>query len=225
MKKPKNALVIVDVQNDFCPGGTLAVTDGDKVIPVINAISGRFFKVIASQDWHPKNHISFASRHNKKPYDLIELKNMRLPRHFVARNDKSIHQFLWPDHCVPGTSGADFHKGFDLNNVDLIIRKGSNPDIDSYSVFLENDKKTETGLHYYLRGLDIKDAYFCGIATDYCVYFSALDALTFGFKSYVVIDASRGVDVPPGSVEKAVEDMRKKGVRIVTSGEIPSSRQ
>ncbi|MEW6041238.1 MAG: nicotinamidase [Elusimicrobiota bacterium] len=227
MKTKNSALIIIDVQNDFCPGGALAVPDGDKTIPVINSISGVFYKVVASQDWHPENHISFASTHNREPYEVIEIKNMRLPRpphpnplpqgerEFLALNAEKLRQVLWPDHCVQGTFGSDFHKDLNLKPVNLIIRKGYNPAIDSYSAFLENDKKTQTGLHYYLKGLKIKDVFFCGLATDYCVYFSAVDARKFGFKSYVILEACRGVNVPQGNIKKAILTMQKQGVKII----------
>jgi len=198
----KKALLVVDVQNDFCPGGALAVPDGDAVIPIINKISKRFDRVVATQDWHPKNHMSFAVQHKKKEYEIIRWKDM--------------DQVLWPVHCVPGTRGAEFHKNLDARPFHLIIRKGTDPEIDSYSTFLENDKKTYTGLHYYLNGLGIKQIYLTGLATDYCVYFSAMDAKNLGFDVTVIIDATRGIDVPQGSIEKAVLDMTKRGVRIVT---------
>ncbi len=197
----KTCLVIVDVQNDFCPGGALAVAEGDSVVPVINSISFLFDKVVATQDWHPVGHVSFASTHNKNPFELISI--------------GGVEQALWPDHCVPGTPGADFHQDLDLRHVDLIVRKGTNPLVDSYSTFLENDKKTETGLRYYLQGLGLTDLYFAGLATDYCVYFSAVDALSFGFHVSVILDATRGVDVPAENVEKTVDDMKKRGIRIL----------
>jgi len=198
----KKALLIVDVQNDFCPGGALAVPDGDAVIPAINRIFSRFDKVVATQDWHPENHMSFAAQHKLKEYEVIRLKD--------------IEQVLWPIHCVAGTWGAEFHKDLDTRPVDLIIRKGSNPEIDSYSAFLENDKKTMTGLHYYLKGLEIDKLYLCGLATDYCVYFSAIDARNLGFDVYVIIDATRGIDVPRGGIEKAVRHMKERGVHIIS---------
>jgi nicotinamidase/pyrazinamidase len=197
-----NCLIITDVQNDFCPGGALAVAEGDAIIPGINVLASKFDKVVATQDWHPPGHVSFAKTHRKNPYDVIELDGRA--------------QVLWPEHCVPGTFGADFHKDLDVRECDLIMRKGNNPRIDSYSTFRENDRKTVTGLHYYLRGLGISDVYLCGLATDYCVYFSALDALEMGFRVAVLLDVSRGVDVPPGNVERAVDDMREKGVRILS---------
>ncbi len=198
----KKALLVVDIQNDFCPGGALAVPEGDAVILIINRISDRFEKVVATQDWHPKDHMSFAVQHGLKEYDVITL--------------KGIEQVLWPVHCVPGTGGSEFHKDLDTRPVDLIIRKGTNPEIDSYSTFLENDKKTATGLHYYLRGLEIDTVYLTGLATDYCVYFSAIDARNYGFNVYVIIDATRGIDVPKGSIEKALKHMKERGVHIIS---------
>ncbi|MGO9139766.1 MAG: bifunctional nicotinamidase/pyrazinamidase [Syntrophales bacterium] len=198
----KKALLIVDVQNDFCPYGALAVPDGDAIIPIINRISGRFDKVVATQDWHPENHMSFAVHHRLREYDVIRL--------------KGVEQVLWPVHCVPGTPGAEFHKNLDTRPVDLIIRKGTNPEIDSYSTFLENDKKTVTGLHYYLKGLEIENIYLSGLATDYCVYFSAIDARNFDFNVYVIIDAARGIDFPAGNIDKAVRHMTERGVHIIS---------
>lgn len=200
------ALLIIDLQNDFCPGGALPVAEGDKIIPIINKISPLFDKVVATQDWHPINHISFAKNHNKNPYEIIKI--------------NGIEQVLWPVHCVPGTYGAAFHKDLNLNNVNLIIRKGDNPKIDSYSAFLENDKKTETGLHYYLKGLGIGDLYLCGLATDYCVYFSASDARKFGFNTYVILDATRGIDVPKDNIQRSIGDMEAKGVKIINSPDL-----
>ncbi|MFW6172301.1 MAG: bifunctional nicotinamidase/pyrazinamidase [Elusimicrobiota bacterium] len=199
----KKALVIVDVQNDFCPGGALAVPDGDKIITNINKISksDQFHKVVATQDWHPENHVSFASNHDKDPYETIKI------------ND--INQTLWPAHCVPGTKGAEFHPDLDIKPVDLIIRKGSNPSIDSYSAFLENDKKTETGLHYYLKGMEIDEISVCGLATNYCVYYTCLDGLKFGFKVNLLQNATKGIDQPEGSVKKALDNMKQNGVNIL----------
>ena len=197
----KSCLIITDVQNDFCPGGALAVKGGDRIIPAINAISSRFDLVVATQDWHPTGHISFARTHGREPYEIIRIDGQE--------------QVLWPEHCVPGTFGSEFHRDLDLRDVDLIVRKGSNPQIDSYSTFLENDRKTETGLHYYLQGLEVKDLYLCGLATDYCIYSSALDAVRMGFSVAVVLDACRGVDVPAGSVLRAVTAMKNNGIRIV----------
>lgn len=197
----KRCLIITDIQNDFCPGGALAVADGNKIIPIINKISSEFDGVVATQDWHPFNHISFAKTHNRSLYEVIRIDGME--------------QVLWPEHCVSGTFGADFHKDLDLRPVDLIIRKGTDRLIDSYSTFLENDKTTETGLHYYLQGLGLKHLFFSGLATDYCVYYSAVDARNLGFHVSVILDAARGVDVPAGNVNRAIEDMKKRGITIL----------
>lgn len=206
MTKAKTCLIITDIQNDFCPGGALAVAEGDKIIPIVNELAQKFDKVVATQDWHPPGHVSFATTHKKNPYEII--------------NVDGIQQVLWPDHCVPGSFGADFHKDLDLRKVDLIIRKGNDINIDSYSTFRENDKKTVTGLHYYLQGLAIKDLYFCGLATDYCVCYSALDAREMGFNVWVILDACRGVDVPAGNVAAAVQTMNEQGIHIVNHNDL-----
>ncbi|MEN6622086.1 MAG: bifunctional nicotinamidase/pyrazinamidase [Smithella sp.] len=206
MRRAKNCLIITDIQNDFCPGGALAVAEGDRIVPIVNKLSHKFDKVVATQDWHPPGHVSFASTHKKNPYEVITI--------------DGIQQVLWPDHCVPGSFGAEFHKDLDLRKVDLIIRKGSHLNIDSYSTFRENDKKTFTGLHYYLQGLAIKDLYFCGLATDYCVYYSALDAGEMGFNVYVILDACRGVDVPAGNIDAAIREMKERGIRILNHNEL-----
>ena len=207
MKKNKKALIVIDVQNDFCPGGALAVNDGDKIVPVINGIMDKFDVVIGTQDWHPQGQVSFASNHSgKNIYDQIEIDGLM--------------QTLWPDHCVQGTHGAEFYK--DLNSVrfNLILRKGTDPKIDSYSAFLENDKKTDTGLHGYLEALNVNDVYLCGLATDYCVYFSAMDSVKYGFNTFVLLDACRGIDVPEGNIDKCVKDMAGKGIKIIKTGDL-----
>jgi nicotinamidase/pyrazinamidase len=204
----KRALLVVDVQNDFCPGGSLAVERGDEVVPVINGFAALFNRVIATQDWHPRNHISFAQNHpGKSVHDTVMV--------------NGTEQVLWPEHCVQGTHGADFHPALNTEEFSLILRKGTNPLVDSYSAFRENDKKTITGLDGYLRGLDIRDVYICGLATDYCVFYSALDAAGMGFRTYVIGDACRGVDVPAGNVEKSFGIMKKHGILILHSGELP----
>jgi nicotinamidase/pyrazinamidase len=198
------ALIIIDVQNDFCPGGSLAVPGGDEIIPTINKLNGKFERIIATQDWHPHNHMSFAVNHpEKKDFDIIDY--------------DGIKQVLWPEHCIFGTKGADFHPELDIKNVNLIIRKGSNPWIDSYSAFRENDKKTITGLEGYLKNLQIKEIYLCGLALDYCVFYSAMDSRELGFGTYVIIDATKGIDSPEGSIDRAFEEMRKKGIKIINS--------
>ncbi len=207
--KNNNALIIVDVQNDFCPGGRLPVEEGNKIIPIINSFSDGFFKVVATQDWHPSNHISFAKNHpGKKEFDTIELENNI--------------QMLWPEHCVQGSAGADFHPELDLRPVDLIIRKGTNPNLDSYSAFFENDHKTATGLGYYLKGFGIKKVFLCGLATDVCVFYSAMDSAYLGFETYLIEDASKGVDVPKGNLKNSIDKMIQSGIKIVNSNNISS---
>jgi nicotinamidase/pyrazinamidase len=205
-----NALIIVDVQNDFCPGGALAVNDGDKIIKTINTIvekyKNRFYKIVATQDWHPENHISFAKNHNKNIYEVIEI--------------KGISQVLWPVHCVKGSNGANFHPDLNLNNVDLIIRKGSTPEIDSYSAFFENDKKTKTGLDGYLKNLNIDTLFFTGLAFDYCVFYSAMDAINLGYKTYVIEDATKPVDIPEGFSKEVKEKMLNAGIKIINFNEL-----
>jgi len=201
------ALLIIDVQNDFCPGGALPVNEGDAVVPVINRMQYAFRKVVATQDWHPKTHASFASNHNgKKPFDVIDL--------------DGISQTLWPDHCVQGTGGAAFHPGLATDRVDLIVRKGTNPQIDSYSAFMENNKKTATGLAGYLKSLGITSVHLCGLATDFCVFYSAMDSASLGFETFVILDACRGIDIPEGSIDRALAAMKGKGIRIISSSEL-----
>jgi len=207
MPDRRNALLIVDVQNDFCPGGALAVKEGNDVVPVINNITGSFYRVIATQDWHPQKQVSFASNHEGlNEYDQIDYNGSK--------------QTLWPDHCVAGTYGADFNKGLNTDFVDLIVRKGTSPDIDSYSAFVENDRITSTGLDGYLKSVGITDLYVCGLATDYCVFYSAMDAAEAGFNVYLIIDACRGINVPESSIDSALADMREKGINIISSKEL-----
>jgi nicotinamidase/pyrazinamidase len=203
----KSALVVTDVQNDFCPGGNLPVPGGDQVIPVINRLMSRFEFVVASQDWHPLGHASFASTHpGKQPFDAMELRSGK--------------QTLWPDHCVPGTSGAEFHPDLDLRSIVLVVRKGWRLDMDSYSTFFENDRLTPTGLEYYLKGMGIGTIYLTGLAQDFCVYYSARDALRLGFETFIVDDATRGLDQPPGSLVKKMKDLEQSGVGLIDSGSL-----
>ncbi len=197
----KNALIIIDLQNDFCPKGALPVPHGDEIISYINEIMPSFHKVVATQDWHPENHISFAETHKKNIGEEIEI--------------NGIKQILWPKHCIQGSYGAELHKDLNKNGIDLILRKGTSQNIDSYSAFLENDKKTETGLHYWLKGLEIQKIYLCGLALDYCVYYSAYDAVKFGFEVYVILSATKGVDVPKGNINKVLSHMKSLGVKII----------
>jgi nicotinamidase/pyrazinamidase len=193
----KSALVEIDVQNDFCPGGALAVVDGDKVTAPLNELARQFnaacAPVIATQDWHPAGHCSFLST-GRKPAD---------------------GEVLWPDHCVQGTPGADFYPGLDTGPVTLVVRKGFRPFVDSYSAFFENDRKTATGLTGFLKGLGVEAVYLGGLATDYCVFYSAMDAVKLGFTVYLLRDAVRGVNYPEGSVETALSAMKAAGVLMV----------
>jgi nicotinamidase/pyrazinamidase len=201
----RSALLVVDVQNDFCPGGSLAVESGDEVVPVINRLMPAFPLVVATQDWHPPNHVSFAGIHNgRKPLDVIDA--------------QGIEQVLWPDHCVQGTRGAELHPRLESGRIGLVLRKGMRETLDSYSAFFENDHRTDTGLRHYLKGMKVQDLYVCGLATDYCVLASALDARRLGFRVTLVRDACRGVDFPRGSIEKAIASMQKAGARVMESG-------
>ncbi len=203
----RKALIIVDVQNDFCPGGALAVEEGDQVVPVINRIAPNFDVVIATRDWHPTDHVSFASAHEGHEIgDQIEV--------------DGLEQVLWPDHCVQGTKGADFHSELDTRPINLILHKGTSSELDSYSGFLETDHKTSTGLAAYLKGLDVTEVTVCGLATDFCVFFTAMDAVDAGFDTRLVTDAARGINQPEGNLEKATREMKEAGVRFITSAEL-----
>lgn len=197
------ALIIVDVQNDFCPGGSLAVADGDAVVPVINRLASRFSNVILTQDWHPAGHASFASSHpGKGPFETTEMPYGT--------------QVLWPDHCVQGSSGAALHEDLDVPHAQLIIRKGYHAGVDSYSAFREADRTTQTGLAGYLRERGISDVFVVGLATDYCVGWTAIDARSAGFNATVIEDACRGIDLG-GSMAKAWADMSAAGVHRISS--------
>jgi nicotinamidase/pyrazinamidase len=200
------ALVAVDLQHDFLPRGALAVPDGDAVIKVIDAIMPSFDVVVATQDWHPPDHGSFASNHpGHEIGDVVRLAGQK--------------QVLWPDHCVQGTSGAELHSGFDQRRVHAIVRKGTRNNVDSYSTFWDNARLRSTGLAGYLRELGVTDVWLGGLATDYCVLYSVLDSAELGFATYVVEDACRGIERKPGDVQRAFEAMAKAGARVVTSGE------
>ena len=202
-----SAFIAVDIQNDFCPHGALAVPDGDAVIPIINNLARRFPRAVATQDWHPAGHFSFAStRPGAQVYSVVDA--------------EGISQVLWPDHCVQGTPGAAFHPDLDLVPFDLIVRKGANPHLDSYSTFFENDRKTSTGLHGWLRELHVTEVWLAGLATDFCVLYSALDAVCLGYTTFVVADAVRAVNVPEGSEARALKSMAAAGVKLFTSKEI-----
>tara|TARA_Y100000589_G_scaffold65181_1_gene56709 strand:- start:473 stop:1087 length:615 start_codon:yes stop_codon:yes gene_type:complete len=195
-----NALLVIDVQNDFCPNGALPVSQGDLIIQPINAVMDNFNIVVLTQDWHPAGHKSFASSYeNKKPFDSVEM--------FYGT------QVLWPDHCIQGSMGASFHSSLNLERADIIIRKGSNPALDSYSAFFENDKVTPTGLHGYLKNRKVTDLTLVGLATDFCVAFSALDAANLGYSVTVQLDLARGIDTD-GSLNAAIDKMSKAGVNL-----------
>ncbi|HRP79468.1 MAG TPA: bifunctional nicotinamidase/pyrazinamidase [Aquamicrobium sp.] len=194
------ALIVVDIQNDFCPGGALAVAGGDEILPVVNALIGAFDHVVLTQDWHPAGHSSFASTHpGRQPFETVPMPYGQ--------------QTLWPDHCVQGTKGADFHPGLDWTRAQMVIRKGFRPDIDSYSAFFENDRTTPTGLAGYLRERGVSDLTFVGLATDYCVAYSALDAMRAGFSATVRLDACRAIDLG-GSLEAMKREMAQAGVTL-----------
>jgi nicotinamidase/pyrazinamidase len=203
---PSSALIVVDVQNCFLPGGSLAVKDGEQVIPVINRIAKGFENVVMTQDWHTAHHVSFASSHEgKKPFEMIKLAYG--------------NQVLWPDHCVQGTEGAQIAKDINIPQTELIIRKGFHNDVDSYSAFMEADKETHTGLASYLKERRIDTVFVTGLATDFCVAWTAIDARHAGLTTYVVDDACRGIDIN-GSVAKAWEDMTAAGVKQIQSSDL-----
>jgi nicotinamidase/pyrazinamidase len=200
-------LIVVDVQNDFCPGGALAVRNGDHVVPVINDLQPRFDLVVATQDWHPANHKSFASNHaTRQVGDLIEL--------------DGLSQVLWPDHCVQSTPGAEFVDALSTRNIKRVFQKGTDPEVDSYSGFFDNGHRHSTGLGDYLQEHDVTDVYVVGLATDYCVKFTALDAQALGFKTFVIEDACRGVELQEGDVRRALDDVRAAGVTVLSSNDI-----
>ena len=197
---PDDVLIVVDVQNDFCPTGALAVPDGDAVVPVLNRLAARFGHVVLTQDWHPAGHLSFASSHaGKKPLETAQLP-------YGA-------QVLWPDHCLQGSDGADFHEDLHTEPGDLIIRKGFRPEIDSYSAFFENDRSTPTGLEGYLRTRGVRKLTLVGLATDFCVAFSAIDGAGLGFDVTVLEQACRAIDLN-GSLAAARAEMHAAGVRL-----------
>ena len=195
------ALIVIDMQNDFCPGGALAVGGGDEIVPLVNHLIDSHDHVILTQDWHPAGHSSFASQHEgKQPFETIEASYGP--------------QTLWPDHCVQGTKGAQFHDDLQWTKAELVIRKGFRPEIDSYSAFFENDHETPTGLSGYLKERGFGEVVLCGLATDFCVGFSALDAVPCGFKTSVVMQACRAIDLD-GSLAAMTERMRAAGVHLL----------
>jgi nicotinamidase/pyrazinamidase len=196
------ALLLIDIQNDFIPGGALAVQGGDEIIPIVNALQGGFDLVVATQDWHPKDHKSFSSQHQaKNTFDVINLDGLQ--------------QMLWPDHCVQGSEGANFSAELEINRIEAIFRKGTDPNIDSYSGFYDNGHRKTTGLSDYLKGKNISEVYVAGLAADYCVYYTAKDALHEGFKTYFIEDATRAIN--DEGFEKAKRDILDKGGQIISS--------
>lgn len=193
------SLLLIDIQNDFLPGGALAVPDGDQVIPVANRLMPHYPLVVATQDWHPGDHLSFASQHpGKKPGDRIQL--------------DGVEQILWPDHCVQGTEGAEFAAALNLGAVEQIVRKGTDRSIDSYSGFFDNARRRATGLEDFLRSRAVDEVHVMGLATDYCVKFTALDAIDLGFSTVLLLEGTRAVELCEGDCQRAIEEMRAAGV-------------
>jgi len=203
---PTDALLVIDLQNDFCPGGALAIAGGDAIVPLINLLATRFDHVLLTQDWHPPKHISFATTHaSREPYQVIEAPYGP--------------QTLWPEHCLQHTSGAAFHSDLNIPHVELILRKGFRRDIDSYSAFLENDHSTPTGLAGYLRERNLPRLFLCGLACDFCVRYSAVDGKALGFEVIVIEDATRSVNLP-GSVDVTNAEFAKAGIPRIHSTDL-----
>jgi nicotinamidase/pyrazinamidase len=201
------ALIIVDVQNDFIPGGALAVKEGDQVVPIINQLQEKFDFIVATQDWHPADHGSFAANHsNKNIGEFIDL--------------NGVQQILWPVHCVQGTKGAEFHPGLNTGKWKAVFQKGTNPKVDSYSGYFDNNRLGDTGLNDYLRENGIEDVFVCGLATDYCVKFTVLDAISEGFRTTLIADATRAVNVQENDGMIAINEMSQEGAKVVLSEEI-----
>jgi len=202
-----NALILVDLQNDFLPGGALPVPHGDEVISLANELQRRFDLVVATKDWHPPNHGSFAANHRgKKPGDRIML--------------DGIEQILWPVHCIQNTDGSEFASSFDTNRVAHIFHKGINPQIDSYSTFFDNAHRRHTGLAHYLEKRGVKNIYLMGLALDYCVKYSALDARQLGLKTHVIVDGCRGIELEPGDISRALDEMKRAGAVLLKSSDL-----
>jgi nicotinamidase/pyrazinamidase len=202
-----NALIMVDLQNDFLPGGALAVPHGDEVISIANELQKKFELVLATQDWHPPDHGSFAANHpGKKPGDRIIL--------------DGIEQILWPVHCVQNTHGAEFAPSFDTSRIAHVFHKGTERNIDSYSTFFDNAHRRHTGLAHYLEKRAIKDIYLMGLALDYCVKYSTLDARHLGLKTFVIVDGCRGIELEPGDIGRALDEMKRAGAILLKSSEL-----
>ncbi|MGE5214682.1 MAG: bifunctional nicotinamidase/pyrazinamidase [Nitrospirota bacterium] len=201
------ALILVDLQNDFLPGGALAVPHGDEVIPIANKLQEKFELIVATKDWHPPDHGSFAANHpGKKPGDRILL--------------DGIEQILWPVHCVQNTHGAEFAAAFDAKRVDHVFHKGTEPNIDSYSTFFDNAHRRHTGLADYLKKRSIKDIYLMGLALDYCVKYSALDARHLGLSTHVIVDGCRGIELQSGDIDHALDEMIRAGAILLKSSDL-----
>jgi nicotinamidase/pyrazinamidase len=200
------ALLIIDVQNDFLPGGALPVPEGDQVIPVVNGVQRAFDLVVATQDWHPASHGSFAANHpGKNPGEVIDLAGLR--------------QILWPVHCVQNTPGAALAPALETAQIRRVFQKGTDPQVDSYSGFFDNGRRKSTGLGEFLKNEGADELYLLGLATDYCVKFSALDAVSLGFRTHLIVDGCRGVNLKPGDADRAIDDMRNAGVEIVRAAD------
>jgi len=198
------ALILVDIQNDFVPGGALAVPEGDKIIPIVNRLQEHFDLIVATQDWHPAGHGSFASNHKgKKTGDIVDLEGLT--------------QILWSDHCIQETRGAEFVPDLDTSRFAKVFHKGTDLSIDSYSTFFDNAHRKSTGLENFLKEKGVNEIFIAGLATDYCVKYSALDAIQLGFRTFVIEDACRGVNLLPGDAEKAIEEMQNAGAIIIPS--------
>ncbi len=203
-----NALIIVDLQNDFLPGGALAVPRGDEVLPLANELQRRFDLVVATQDWHPPDHGSFAANHpGKTPGDRVML--------------DGIEQILWPVHCVQETHGAEFAGSFDTSQIAHVFHKGTDPQIDSYSTFFDNAHRRETGLADYLKERSIRNVYLMGLALDYCVKYSTLDARQLGFNAHVFLDGCRGIGLEPGDIDRTLDEMKRVGAVLLQSSDVP----
>ncbi len=201
-------LILVDIQNDFLPGGALAVPEGDVIVPIVNRLMPRFDLVVATQDWHPADHGSFAANHaGKKPFENIEL--------------NGLPQTLWPVHCVQNTGGACFAPGLDTQRVARVFPKGMDPRVDSYSGLFDNGRRGSTGMAEWLKERGARDLWVCGLATDFCVKFTALDAVAEGFRVHLITDACRGIKLPEGSINAALAEMEAAGVQLVTSQDLP----
>ncbi len=202
----QNALLLIDIQNDFLQGGSLAVPAGNDIIPIVNQIMPQFKHIYATQDWHPANHGSFASNHNKNIGEVIDLHGLQ--------------QILWPDHCIQYSKGAEFSPSLQQEKIEHIFQKGTDINIDSYSGFFDNGHRKATGMGDYLKEKGIKNLFLCGLATDYCVKFTALDAVELGFNTFLITDATKGVNLNPNDVDKAIQEMKEANVHLIESTQL-----